>query len=165
MKLSYGEEPKPIVKEDKEDGKIWVPSERENDKHSVWTAEQIRSLVSLEDREYYETRYQNKIAEFYVRVAELQELVQRMQWGKVLTLKFQKDFCGFYFEHKPVNGVNLYGAPRFYVKIAETEAKELNHHCQYEAYYLRQAIYPQGTTVEGLLPILKFAYNRKFQGY
>lgn len=162
LKLPYGQEPDPVVKEE---GEIIVTPSQENDKHPMWTSEKIRSLVPLERREYYETQYQNKIVEFYVRVAELQNLIQETQWREVLTLKFQRDYCGFYFQHKPVFGVNLYGAPRFCIWITREEAEQFRSQCEFEAYYPQStyAIYSESITLNVLRPIFEFAYSKHQQ--
>ena len=160
LRISYGQEPNSIILEGEEE--YVIPSQW--NRQVIWTAERIRDLVPLEYRERYETQHSKKVTEFYIQISELQNLVQDVEWAQMLTLEFHKFFCGFYLGNKSVFGVNLYGAPRFYVKITEAEAKQLSHHCQYEAYYLQQAIYPQRTTVEQFLPILEFAY-RKLRGY
>ena len=160
LRLSYGQEPDPIVLEEEEE--YVIPNQW--NRQSTWTAKQIRDLVPLECRERYETQHGKKVPEFYNLISELQNLVQGTEWAQMLVLEFHKFFCGFYIGNRPVFGVNLYGTPRFYAKITEAEAKQLSHHCQYEAYYLQQAIYPQHTTVEQLLPVLEFAY-RKLRGY
>ena len=131
-----------------------------------WTGDTVRALVPRERRENYETQYKRKVGEFYKQVAELQNLVRQTEWKQVLTLKFQRDYCGFYLGRKPIFGVNLYGAPRFAIWITEEEAEKFRNQCEFEAYYPQAtyAIYPKYATLDALFPILEFAY-RKQRGY
>ena len=154
LRLPYGQEPDCVSEEED------VNSNQYN--RTVWTSDQIRNLVPQERREYYETHYNNKVARFYMAVAELQNLVQEQRWDSVLTLKFRRDFCAFYVGNKPIFGVNLYGAPRFCTWITREEAEEFRNQCEFEAYYPQAtyAIYPRHTTLDSLLPILKFAYRK-----
>ncbi len=139
---------------------------RDSTKPNEWTMDRIRALVPTERRENYETRYKNKVGEFYKQVAELRNLVQGTEWEQVLTLKFQKNYCGFYLRQKPIFGVNLYGSPRFAIWITEEEAESFRNQCEFEAYYPQAtyAIYPRYATLDTLFPILEFAY-RKHGGY
>ena len=131
-----------------------------------WTGDRIRELVPMEQRTNYETRYKNKASEFYRQVAELQNLVQETEWVQALTLKFYKNYCGFYRGRSPIFGVNLYGAPRFAVWITEEEADRFRNQSEFEAYYPQStyAIYPRSATLDDLFPILEFAY-KKHRGY
>ena len=134
------------------------------DTDEEWTIETVRNLVPLERRESYETKYKNKVVEFYKQVAKLQNFIQVTGWEGVLTLEFHQRFCAFYFGKSPVFGVNLYGPPRFFVRITEEEAIQLENYCEHESYYLQQAIYPHYITLDELYPILEYAY-KKLQGY
>lgn len=96
----------------------------------------------------------------YTLVADLKNLVQEKQWK--LTLKFQNYYCAFYIFDSRVFGINLYSSPRLAVWIKEHEAENLRNYCNFANYSAshRHAVYPEGTTVVDLLPILKFAYNK-----
>lgn len=130
------------------------------------THDNIRKLVPTERQKYYEKEYKNKVSGFYSQIAKLQNLVQETEWMQALTLKFQRDYCGFYLGNKPVFGVNLYGAPRFCIWITREDAVQFTSQCKFEAYYPQAtyAIYPTSATLDSLFPILEFAY-RKNRGY
>ena len=156
LDASYNHEPEVIIQ-----------TEISHDsKPNEWTSDKVRTLVPTERRENYETQYKSKVGEFYKQVAKLQNFVQRTGWEQVLTLKFQRGYCGFYLGRKPIFGVNLYGAPRFAIWITEEEAESFGDQCEFEAYYPQAtyAIYPRHATLDTLLPILEFAY-RKHGGY
>ena len=153
LRLPHGEEPETVEPENDPPGKT---RESENS-YNVWTIEQVRNLVPSEHREHYER--QSMHIEFYRQVSDLLNLIEETGW--LLTLKFQKHYCGFYLEGKRVFGVNFINIPRFAVWIAEEKAELLNTYCKFERYLPRHrcAVYPRGTTVEQLRPIYECAYE------
>ncbi len=160
LRLTYAQEPDLVIEEEETE----YSQEREP---AVWTAEKIRSLIPPERRHQYETLYNgSKISEFYRRVAELQDMIHQRGWDRVRTPEFRQNYCSFYVKSKAVFGVNLFGAPRFWILLTTEEAERFRSACEFEAHYSRGtwALYPQHATLDALLPILEFAY-KKYERY
>ena len=171
LRITHGAESEIVVNEPTEtyEGEDKVSPEslvlvEDQDDESIqeWTKERIKDLVSQELREHYETWHRNRVNEFYMRAADLQNFVEENGWQ--LELKFRKIYCSFYVGSRRVFGIQIdYAPPRFAVFMSEKEVECLSNHCEPEGYSSsrRYAFYPEGTTVEELRPIFKSVYNKR----
>lgn len=170
LKTDHGTEPATVgepIGSYKDENKISPESsvlieDQDNESIQGWTKERIEDLVPQELREHYETWHRNRVNEFYIRAADLQNFVEENGWQ--LELKFRKIYCSFYIGSRRVFGVQIdYAPPRFAVFMSEKEVECLINHCKPEGYSSsrRYAFYPEGTTVEELRPILKSVYNKR----
>lgn len=128
---------------------------------SSWTVSRVRDLIPREQRDEYERNFRN-FREFYTRIAQLLNLIEKKEWE--LTPRFRGRYCGFYFRNRRVFGV--FSDRRFVVGITAEEAERLQSRCAFDRYdsAYKHAVYPRRTTVEQLLPIFEFAYQR-IRGY
>ena len=155
LRIPHGEEPEIAVDFDSDLHQVPATPDK------VWTIDKVRKSIPQEHREHYEIQHKNKVGTIYTLVADLLNLVEKKEWQ--LIPKFQKSYCALYEENKPIFGVNFYGSPRFAVWILKKEAKRLSNHCEFERYHdqLRQAVYPEHTLIDELLPIFEFAFVKK----
>ncbi len=130
----------------------------------IWTIDRVKNLVPAARRVDYQTLEASRINKFYKLIAESLDFIQKQDWP--LTAGFRTRYCGFYRGPHPIFGVNLYGQPRFAIWITKEEAERFSSQCIFDTYYfaLKSTIYPSGTTLDTLRPILEFAY-KKHRGY
>ncbi len=148
LKLPYGEEPSEAH-----------PYDSLHQDPEVGTIERIKNLIPEDRRKYYETHYRQRIDQFYLRVAELKNFVEEKGWK--LELRFRKSYCAFYLKNRLVFGVIL-NPPRFAAWMTKQEAVMCNRYCKFERYspQHRRAVYPIGTTIDTIRPILEFSYSK-----
>ena len=153
LRIPHGEEPEITADFDSD-------LQRGEVKEKVWTINKVRAFVPPECREHYEIRHKNKVGDIYTQVAALLNLVEEKEWK--LIPKFQKSYCALYVGSSPIFGVNFLGSPRFAIWIPKKEAERLGNTCEFERYndQHRHAIYPQGASIDELLPIFESVYRQ-----
>ena len=155
-----------------------------------WTIERVRNSLSQEVKNYHEKNFsEDRCNVFYGGVAGILSLI-RKEWG--LYPKFRKVLCGFFLDkgvtrirrifgfllspHLPYGGsVDRVGKavsssaastpPRLFVRIAEEEAKQLEHEygCEFCAISRDKTdfvYYHIPENISELFPVLEFAYKK-----
>ena len=155
-----------------------------------WTVERVINSLSKEVRDYHENNYSKERCNvFYKGVADTLNLIKE-EWG--LDPKFRKVLCGFFLKDKgitrikrifgivlPVHlphgssidrngrviGGSLKTPPRFFVRIREEEAEQLERQygCEFCAVSKTKVdfiYYYIPDNITKLRPVLEFAYNK-----
>lgn len=118
----------------------------------------IELLIMNEVRESYKTKSDTTIRGLCARVAELLNLIEKKGWSE-LTFKPRKLYCAFYSGSNPLFGAFLFADPRFVIWMDAEDVEKLKSFCEFR--YIpsrRQAIYPEGTTIEEIWSTLEYVY-------
>lgn len=144
----------------KEEDNVEVPDL--GDENISVDTKKVSAIEPIKDeiREFYKTKPDITIRGFCKRISELLNLIEKKGWNE-LTFKLRKLYCAFYLGSNPLFGAFLFEDPRYVIWMDAEDVEKLRSFCEFR--YIpsrRQAIYPEGTTIEEIQPALEYVYMK-----